>query len=454
LATTERSFVQSVWDFFCSLKLTLTLLISLALTSIIGTILPQGPLNPQYVASISAMKLQIYGKLGFFDMYHSWWFIALLYVFSLNLVCCSIKRLPHVFKFISEPMLVLGDSMKNSFSLKKEITFSSSADNAKEKFAEFLGKEFRTPVITEHNGDYHLFSQKTAWSRLGVYVVHSSILVIFVGAIIGSLFGFKGFTNIVEGSSVSSITGRNGAQIPLGFDVFCEKFSVTLYNTGAPKEFKSILTVLENGKPVPDYTNVRVIVNSPLTYKGITFYQSSYGQASERSEHFFSMKPRSGGEVDKFAISEGAALTLKDGTSFRLLESTQEVRQFMPGFSGPAARVEVTYKGKAPQAFIVLKNYPEMNAQRGDDIIFNYEGSNARMFTGLQVAKDPGVEIVWLGCALMCIGLYIAFFMSHKRVWVIVSKGHARMYGNASKNQAAFSMQFDDLADKFINLKI
>ena len=126
----------------------------------------------------------------------------------------------------------------------------------------------------------------------------------------------------------------------------------------------------------------------------------------------------------------------------------------MPEFSGPAGRVEVTFKGKNPQTFIVLKNYPELNAQRGDDITFGYEGTNARMYTGLQVAKDPGVEIVWLGCALMVIGLYIAFFMSHKRIWVVVTKGHARMYGNASKNQAAFGMQFDDLADKLSNLKI
>ena len=120
MATTQRSFAQSVWDFFCSLKLTISLLISLALTSIIGTILPQGQLPPEYVAQISPLKLQIYSKLGFFDMYHSWWFIALLYVFSLNLIACSIKRLPHVFKFITEPALVLGESLRNSSSLKQE----------------------------------------------------------------------------------------------------------------------------------------------------------------------------------------------------------------------------------------------------------------------------------------------------------------------------------------------
>ncbi|MDA8429883.1 MAG: cytochrome c biogenesis protein ResB [Geobacteraceae bacterium] len=453
MATNERSFVQLVWDFFCSLKLTIFLLISLALTSIIGTILPQGQLPPEYVAQISSMKLEIYSKLGFFDMYHSWWFITLLYVFSLNLISCSIKRLPHVFKFISEPVLVLSDSMRNSSSQKKEITFTASPDKAKDRLTEFISKEFATPIITEHNGEFHLFSQKSVWSRLGVYVVHLSILVIFIGAIIGSLFGFKGFVTILEGSGITSVQTNNGKQIPLGFELFCDKFNVTFYNTGAPKEFRSTLTVLKNGKPVPSRTKVKVIVNDPLTYNGITFYQSSYGQATESSEYYFTMTPRSGGSSDKFAIHEGEQITLKDGTTFKLLEVTQEVRQFMPEFSGPAARVEVGYKGKAPQTFIVLKNYPEINAQRGDDLIFSYDGSNARMYTGLQFAKDPGVEIVWLGCFLMVAGLIIAFFLSHKRIWIVITKGHARMYGNASKNHAAFGMQFDELAEKLSNLK-
>ncbi|HXE97020.1 MAG TPA: cytochrome c biogenesis protein ResB [Dongiaceae bacterium] len=454
MATTERSFINSVWDFFCSLKLTLFLLISLALTSIIGTVLPQGPLPPEYVAQISPAKLQIYSRLGFFDMYHSWWFIALLYVFSLNLVSCSIKRLPHVFKFISEPALVLGEGMRTSFQLKKDLSFSGPIEKGKERLAEFLGKEFSTPVITEHNGEYHLFAQKTAWCRLGVYVVHFSILVIFIGAIIGSLAGFKGFVTIIEGKSVNSFEGRNGQHMPLGFELLCEKFNVDFYPSGAPKEFRSILTVLENGKPVPGFSKVKVIVNEPLTYKGFTFYQSSYGQASEGSEHFITVTPRSGGTAEKLTVHEGVPVTLKDGTTLRLLEATQEVRQFAPGFSGPAARIEVTAKGAEPKIFIAFKNFPEVNAQRGDALIFGYEGTNAKMYTGLQVAKDPGVWVVWLGCTLMVLGIFIAFFMSHKRIWVVVSKGHAHMYGNASKNQAAFLMQFEDISEKFQEIKI
>ena len=454
MSTTQRNFVESMWDFFCSLKLTIFLLISLALTSIIGTVLPQGQVPPEYVAQISPLKLQIYTTLGFFDMYHSWWFITLLYIFSLNLTCCSIKRLPYVLKFISEPTLVLGESMRKSFSLKQEISFATPLDIARTRLAEFLGSELTAPVVTEQGEEYHLFAQKSAWSRLGVYVVHASILVIFVGAIIGSLFGYKGFVTIVEGSGISSLETRSGKLMPLGFEVRCEKFNVDFYPTGSPKEFRSILTILENGQPVPGYKDVKVIVNQPLTYKGITFYQSSYGQASEGSEHSFTAGPRGAAVSQRFTTHEGETITLKDGTVFKMLEAAQEVRQFMPEFSGPAARVEVTFKGKAPQTFIVFKNYPEINAQRGDELIFNYDGSNAKQYTGLQVAKDPGVWVVWLGCLMMVVGLFIAFFMSHKRVWIVVSKGHARMYGNASKNQAAFSMQFDALSEKLKQLKI
>lgn len=349
---------------------------------------------------------------------------------------------------------MLGEGLRNSFSLKKELTYSGSAEKAKDRLAGFLGKEFSTPVVTEHNGEYHLFAQKAAWCRLGVYVVHLSILVIFVGAIIGSLAGYKGYVAIIEGTKINAIEKQNGQTLPLGFEVLCEKFSVEFYPTGSPKEFKSILTVLENGKPVPGYSQVKVIVNDPMTYKGITFYQSSYGQATEGSEHYISVTPRNGGAPENVTVREGVMVTLKDGTTFKLLEATQEVRSFAPGYSGPAARIEVTRKGAAPQTFIAFKNFPEVNAQRGDALIFGYEGSSAKQYTGLQVAKDPGVWVVWLGCTLMVLGIGIAFFMSHKRIWVVVSKGHARMYGNTSKNQAGFQMQFEEISEKFQEIKI
>ena len=195
MTTNKRGFIQSVWDFFCSLKLSITLLIGLAVTSIIGTVIPQSPPR-EYLESISQTKIALYSKLGFFDMYHSWWFILLLYLLTLNLICCSIKRLPRVWKFVSEPALVFDEGLEKTLSLTHQFKLEGDAASLKDKMSAFLKGEFAEPVVSEVNGEYHLFTQKTPYCRLGVYVVHFSIIIIFIGALIGSYFGYKGYAQI------------------------------------------------------------------------------------------------------------------------------------------------------------------------------------------------------------------------------------------------------------------
>ena len=67
------------------------------------------------------------------------------------------------------------------------------------------------------------------------------------------------------------------------------------------------------------------------------------------------------------------------------------------------------------------------------------------------MAKDPGVWVVWFGCALMILGICIAFFLSHKRIWIRVANGRVTVGGTANKNQAAFQLLFDDLVGKIKN---
>lgn len=453
MSTTKRSFAESLWEFFCSLKLSIALLIGLALTSIIGTIVPQGSIPPEYLQTISEAKFKLYQSLSFFDMYHSWWFMLLLYLLTVNLIACSIKRLPRVWKMAAEPQLVMDEGLEKSLGNTYEFKLTGDAAAQKEKLKNFLRTEMGEPVVTEKDGACHLFVQKNPWSRLGVYVVHLSIIIIFIGALIGSFFGYKGMVNIVEGESVDTVFTPKEKPIKLDFAVRCEKFSVTYYNTGAPKEFKSILTVLENGKPVPGYENIPTIVNDPLTYKGITFYQSSYGQAGEGAAYHFNLLRRgAGGEGVHLDLKKGEAANLGGGATLEVLEATQDVRQFMPEFSGPAAKVKLTTPGKGPESFIVFKNHPEIEEQRGGAMVIRYEGADEKLYTGLQVAKDPGVWVVWFGCALMVVGICMAFFMSHKRVWIRIVNGRAVLGGTANKNPAAFEQKFETLVEKLKKL--
>lgn len=452
MTTTKRGFTESLWDFFCSLKLSISLLIGLALTSIIGTVVPQGNIPPEYLQTISESKFKLYQSLSFFDMYHSWWFMLLLYLLTVNLVACSIKRLPRVWKMVSEPQLVMDEGFEKSLANTFEIKLSGDASSQKEKLKRFLKAEMGEPVVTEKDGVCHLFVQKNPWCRLGVYVVHLSIIVVFIGALIGSFFGYKAFVNIVEGTSVDTVFTAKEKPIKLDFSVRCENFAVTYYNTGAPKEFKSVLTVLENGKPVQGYEKVPVIVNDPLSYKGITFYQSSYGQADEGSAYHFNISRRGAGGSAHLDLKKGEVATMTGGATLEVLEAAQDVRQFMPEFSGPAAKVRLAMPGKAPESFIVFKNHPEIEEQRRGELVIQYAGADEKLYTGLQVAKDPGVWVVWFGCTLMVIGIMMAFFMSHNRVWIRLANGRAVMGGTASKNPAAFENKFEDLVAKLKSL--
>jgi cytochrome c biogenesis protein len=452
LTTNKRGFIQGLWDFFCSLKLSISLLICLATTSIIGTVIPQGP-QPEYLAQIGQTKLKLYSALGFFDMYHSWWFILLLYLLTVNLIACSVKRVPRVWKIIAEPTLLLDGGLEKSLSLTHDFKMSGDTVALRDKIAAFLKAEFAPPVVTEVDGVYHLFAQKTPYCRLGVYVVHSSVIIIFIGAMIGSFFGYKAFVNIVEGNSVSTVYNpRTQKPIDLGFAVRCEKFSVSFYDTGAPKEFKSILTVLEKGEPVPGYTDIPIVVNDPLTYKGITFYQSSYGPAGEGAAGFFTVRRRTGGAPVKITARQGERVQLPDGGYMQVLDAVPDVKAFMPQMSGAAAKIETVFPGNPPRQFVVFQNYPGFDEKRGGDLIFTFDGIDEKFYTGLQVAKDPGVWVVWLGCTLMVVGICMAFFLSHKRIWVRVTHGRVTMGGTASKNPAGFQLVFDELVGKLKNM--
>jgi cytochrome c biogenesis protein len=449
LTTQNNDFLHTLWDFFCSLKLTMFLLISLALISIIGTVIPQGIPPEEYLARITPAKITLYKALGFFDMYHSWWFILLLYMLTVNLVACSFKRLPHIWKIISQPVTILSSALEQS--LTNVVTINTSVEPAavKERLAAFLTAEFSAPVVSEVDGAWHLFAQKTPWCRLSVYAVHLSVIIIFIGSMIGSIFGYKGYVNILEGESISKVMTRSEKEIDLGYSLRLEQFTVAKYPSGAPKEFKSILTVLENGKPVPDYTNARVIVNDPLTYKGITFYQSSYGNAGN---YFLTITDLDGKNRVPLTVSGQSSVNLPDGSSLHVLEATEDVSQFAQGLSGPAAQVELhTANGKA-EKFVVYANHPELNIkhakEHGTGPVIHYRGAEEQMYTGLQVAKDPGVEIVWVGCFLMVIGIYFAFFMSHRRIWVRIEDGAVTVGGNASKNQGGFRLAFEGLVDR------
>lgn len=446
----ERSWGKALIDFFASLRLTISLLIILSITSIFGTVIPQGDIPHEYLHGINQTKLKLYQSLDLFDMYRSWWFIGILVLFTINLIVCSAKRLPHVWRYISSPAKVLDQNLLDG--LSQCLVIPQKTDRFRQdSLQKLVGQKFGGVTVTETDGAVHLFSEQNSLSRLAVYVTHLSIIIIFVGSIIGSLFGYKGFVTINEGEAVSTVQTRSGKTVDLGFSLRCEDFSVSHYPGGTPKEFKSILTVVsKDGVSIPDFIRVPVIVNDPLTYAGLTFYQSSYGKTGD---HLFTVSNRDGVSIQNIIVPSQGIGRLPNGSLIRVTEATPDVAQFMPGKYGSAAQVEVApAAGGQKTTFVSFANHRdenERNAYQASGYVITYNGlTGEREYTGLQVTKDPGVWVVWIGCILMILGIYGAFLMSHRRIWIRITDTDITVAGHTNKNQAAFASTFEEFAEE------
>ena len=199
--------------------------------------------------------------------------MACLGMFSTNLIICSIDRFPSVWKIVTADNLAIPPERIEKMSNCSKWEFAT--DKLKHmNIADLLKQNGWSMSSKKIDNNELFFSQKGRWSRIGVYIVHVSILLIFAGAVIGHFFGFKGSVMIPEMSSTQKVFAyKNAGSLELGFEVRCNSFTIEFYDNGMPKEYKSSLTVLENGK---EMLTKEIEVNSPLTYKGITFYQSSY----------------------------------------------------------------------------------------------------------------------------------------------------------------------------------
>lgn len=507
----DKTIINKIWELFASVKFAIVIFALISLTSIIGTVLEQRAepakniqiLGKLFGEFLAPTMYNILEKLGFMDMYHSWWFLTLLILFSANIIICSLDRLPRIWKMVREPIRPLTEEHLEKATIKKELVLKGKPEKVKGVVASAIKRAGFNYTEAKEDKGYQFYSQKGSYTRLGVYIAHLSILIILIGSLIGIFFGFKGFLNLPEGRSYSVAFLRTGflnameeqerdrilnaieassgnisnASIqlgmdertlkakmqrygiqPLGFSIRCDDFDVDFYGgSDMPKEYKSYLTVIDNRKEV---LKKAIEVNDPLTYKGITFYQSSYGlMPNPNGEFILRITSQSGtSEIkqlhfdDKFTIPgtniEG---TIRDFSPALSFDRQGRPFTYADMMNNPAVFIDFKESGKEKYSGWIVKRYP-MTWRLPEGHTIEFIDLWGAQYTGLQVRKDPGVWVVYLGCIVMSIGLYIAFFMSHRRIWVriVEEKNNTKVVIGATSNKNRTS--FERKINKIISL--
>jgi len=470
-AAVAKPWYDPLLSFFSSVHVAVVTLIILAAISIIGTVLQQkniGDVDDNLRlfqeffgdAGRAQRAFDISERIGFFHLYQTWYFYALLGLLSTSLIVCSLRRLPTTWRIMARPKVELEDSGFKASPNRRSLTLRMPRAEAAAIVGEALRKGGFGKRESERDGAIFLFGQKGAYSRLGIYATHFSIIMIFVGGLLGSVYGFKAYMQISEGETSETIMmrGEGNRTGKLPFQVRCDDFQVDYYpGTQRPKDFYSKLTVIADGKEV---MHERIEVNTPLVYDGIWFYQSSYGDTGRGLQTSVRAVDVESGAAHDLKFSGGETLEVP-GTGVRL-----QLQRVYPDFAqdemgrptsrsnqprNPVAAVRVQLPDGSSKVTYLFKLRPDLKTVAGLPVDLTFTDFSSTQYTGLQVVYDPGVWVIWTGCTLMVIGLWFAFFSSHRRIWVRLrdedGKTSVVFAGNANKNRESFAEEFERLGD-------
>ncbi|MBW2630725.1 MAG: cytochrome c biogenesis protein ResB [Deltaproteobacteria bacterium] len=435
--------IKKLHKLFSSVRLTIFLFLFLAATSILGTIIQQGLPMERYKVLYGSGVFSVLKFFNIFDMYHSWWFTTLLILLSINIIVCTFKQIPRIIRLISPEKKEIDDTIFNSSQIRKTFQSQKKLSDIERQSELLIQSLVGNPVKTVKDDVIYFFAEKGKYSRLGMIFVHISILLILAGGLIGTMLGFVGQMNIVEGEKSNTVTlfGGKGTE-KLGVDVRCDDFTVEFYKTGMPKEYKTDLTILDNKRKIASGT---MRVNHPFIYKGLKFCQATYGIAGV-SDLLVGVRNNKTGEETVLKPNIMKKISLPgSNASFAIARFVND-----HGGNGPAVLGVLIEPGKAQHdIFWIFQNEQNINQQQKSGFVFTLKDFSRLYYTGIQVSKDPGVSLVWIGFCLIMMGFMLSLFFTHKRIWLRISgsqdKYEFSIAASVSKNRKTFEEKLEGL---------
>jgi cytochrome c biogenesis protein len=451
-----QSAPRKLWQTLGAIKTGVILLILVVLFSAAGTVILQRPATDtkEMQRAYSPQILRLLDTLQLTDVFHAWWFVLLLSLVSLSIISASIQRFPNAWRFFSRPYKSPDEAFRKGLPgyvlipIKDEATALSVAERV-------LQKEGFKPEHIVRQNSFSLFGERNRLSEMAVYIVHASLLLIFLGGIVDALWGWRGFIMLTRGQESSQVQPQTGSPRQLPFAVRCDGAGQENYADGSPKRWWSDLSVVKDGQVT---LRKQIVVNDPLVYRGVRFYQASYGKTGKLDNLVLTATPRAGQDLKEFTIGLNETHSLDADTTVRLAE-------FIPDYvmqdghvyarsnelSNPAAHlvVESTKSGQSVNVWV------GSGLEEDAASPYTFRGKNVQMayFTGLEVSHEPGQWSVWAGVVLMGLDLALVFYFVHKRVWAVPvrdARGQLKLWigGTANKNKDAFEQQFRKVVEQ------
>ncbi|NJM13448.1 MAG: cytochrome c biogenesis protein ResB [Synechococcaceae cyanobacterium SM1_2_3] len=319
----RRSLSRVLLEFLGSMNLAITLLVVVAVASIIGTVLQQNQPYPDYVRKFGPFWFDVFSRLGLYDVYGAGWFIAILGFLILSTSVCLYRQAPlRVREMLRFRTQIRADSLRGfQQSAEWRLPDRDLAGTLAAVTGSFRNFGYRWQI--KDHGDHQVAAaMKGRYNRLGYLFTHAAVVVIGVGGLLdGNLWlklkewrgeitletrnlaardippasrltpgetpAFRGNVMLPEGSAANFVflRLRDGFLLQeLPFAIELQDFQVEYHTTGQPKSFTSKVRIHDEEHLGATPLEAVIRVNHPLVYRGYAIYQSDFGDGGSKLE--------------------------------------------------------------------------------------------------------------------------------------------------------------------------
>lgn len=455
----NRNIVKSISigfrKFFVSIRVALFLIGFLTFLSLVGLLLIQAPDEIRRNAVEYSWWLDnvAYEKTGvltgtlallqFFNIFTSSWFIGGCFLLIISILFCMYNRLKSSIRLVTQKTIRKGITFYDSMPVHSVLMSIEAPDHTSTSLSGVLKKHRYRTVIEKSGDSTYLAADKNRFAPFGTYLSHLGIIVLILGAMVGSFTGFRNTSFIIS----------EGENRDVGFDtglsLYLDSFRDEYWKNGSPKDYRSNVVLYKNTNEVRRST---IRVNHPLNYDGIRFYQSFFGLAAQ-----IQVKDKRGSELYHGAVP----LTQQAEMNGRLY-SVGMIR--IPGtllalhIIGPAQRHTESSSSTERLAVHIYQSNSSGPVsmgflQQGETLRFsalNITNLGLKRFSGFEIKRDPGTWLIWLASFLFILGTTMVSYFPFRSVRAIVqneSPGSRLIIGMSSRQRDAEAELKSILAD-------
>jgi cytochrome c biogenesis protein len=400
------------------------------LCSIIGTVIEQDqsiemykinyPLTSPVFGFLSWDKILYF---GLDHVYKTWWFLSLIFLFGCSLVLCSfLQQLP-------------------SLKVARRCQFfrTNRAFYKLKNYTILIQPSFPRILASVKKKQYSMFQQKNLVysykgliGRIAPIIVHFSMILVLIGTIITSLFGFKAQEIVpkTENFHIQNILSNGRLSIIPQNSARVNDFWITYTKNKTVSQFYSDISILNNhGNEIQRKT---ISVNYPLIHKSVYYYQTDWNLVGLRFKTNNNQKieyPL----VNVFPNQEKIWLTwisnsqLTQNGIIVLIDNLEGYCSIYNEGGEFLGNMEINEKLNFNQNLTLL------------EILSS---------TGLQVKLDPGIPLIYLGFFFLMISTLMSY-ITYSQVWMFQKDQQLFIGGNTNRALFDFELEFLNIVKNY-----